>query len=246
MDHVQVLSLAEILGLRQVRQEMTAIPFQFDETSHIYTIERGGAQVEIPGVTRVLDTSGLVDYSAVRPEILERKSKFGKEAHRCTVLYDKSLLDWDSVDPRIIPYVESWVSFRRQTGFIPLLTEEQCIAEVSGMLYGMTIDRQGITGQRGLGKKRGFDTTVEIKTTSQILPHHAIQTAGYALGLPKSGVTTPMARFLSRRRLIVKLNPDGRPEIRECDDRSDMDTFVAALRISGWKRRHQEIYREAA
>jgi hypothetical protein len=81
--------------------------FQFAEATHIYSVQRRGKTVEIPGVTRILDTSGLVNYRFVRPDILERKSRLGKEIHRVTVLYDKGTLDFDSVDPRVL---RGWIS----------------------------------------------------------------------------------------------------------------------------------------
>lgn len=215
--------------------------FQFDEASHIYSIDRGGKTIQIPGVTRILDTSGLVNYRFVRPDILERKSRLGKEIHRVTAMFDLKILDFDSVDARVLPYLEAWMDFRRQTGFIPSRIEYRCIGEANGIQFGMTIDVSGFTGRR-----RNIDTIVEKKATVSILPHHDVQTAGYSLGLPKKGIQSALARFLSRRRIIVKLEPTGKARIHECDKREDAETFLHALWLSAWKMRFQQIYSEAA
>jgi hypothetical protein len=226
---------------------MTVIPFTFDESSHIYTVKSRGISREVPGCTRVIDSSGMVDYGFVRPDILERKSILGREVHRVTKLYDLKRLDFTSIDARVIPYLDSWIMFRKITGFVPEFVEEQCIAEADGMLYGMQIDA---AGHSGIGGRRSIETIVEKKCTVTVMPHHYVQTAGYALGWPKRigrvEIVSPMARFLGRRRTIAQLTPRGIPNIFQCTDNEDAGAFLKALWISEWKRRHQEIYREAA
>src|ERR1700682_4320247 len=112
--------------------------FTFDEDSHIYTITKTG--VEIPGCTRVIDTGGWDDYKNVRADILERKSAIGREVHRATLLYDRGVLDWDSMDPRIAGYVGGWKYFRDVTQFVPVLSEHRSICTVHGRTFGLTID----------------------------------------------------------------------------------------------------------
>lgn len=220
------------------------IPFVFEESSHIYTVKNRGISVEVPGVTRVMDSSGLINYRFVRPDILERKSKLGKEVHRATKLFDDGKLDFASLDSRVIPYLDSWIAFKRLTGFVAELREFQCVAECDGMQFGMQLDACGFTG---IGGRKSRETIVEIKTTVSFLPHHAIQVAGYALGLKSNkNIASPMARFLGRRRIVVQLTPRGIPKIHECADREDADCFLRALWLSGWKSRHEQLYREAA
>lgn len=220
------------------------IPFTFDADSHIYTIE---GDREVPGCTRVIDTAGLVNYRFVRPDILERKSRLGREAHRVTKLYDDGRLDFSTVDSRVEPYLESWIAFKRQTGFVSELREHQAIADCDGMKYGMQLDACGFSGKGG---RKSIETIVEIKCTVTVMPHHFVQVAGYALGLPrlvgKIPVVSPMARFLGRRKLIVQLTAKGTPKIHEGLDREDAETFLRALWMSEWRRKHEQMYREAA
>ncbi|SRR6266403_791918 len=220
---------------------MKQIDFAFDEAEHIYTLKNG---VEVPGCTRVIDTGGWDTYANVRADILERKSAIGKEVHRATVLYDRGVLDWDSLDPRVAPYVAGWKYFRDVTGFVPIISEYLAVCEVNGRKFGLKIDCQGLTGKRA-GIKSGIDTIVEKKTTVAKARRHELQTAGYAIGLPKRGVKSALARFLSRRRIIVYLKPKGRPDIHECDRREDYEIFMALLTVTEFKLREMRIERES-
>lgn len=215
------------------------IAFDFNETEHIYTLKNGA---EVPGCTRVIDTGGWDTYANVRADILERKSAIGREVHRATVLYDRGVLDWKTLDPRVAPYVAGWKYFRDLTGFVPILSEHLAVCEVHGRKFGLRIDCQGMTG--GVRGRIGTDTIVEKKTTVAKARRHELQTAGYAIGLPKRGVKSAFARFLSRRRLIVYLKPKGNPDIHECDRREDYDIFMALLTVTEFKLREMRIERE--
>jgi hypothetical protein len=224
-------------------QRMIPVPHDFDEDSHIYTV-RG---VEIPGCTRVIDHGGLLPYQFIRADILERKSKIGREAHRVTALYDANRLAIESVDPRIVGYLDSWIAFRRMTKFVPRLREFRTIANVDGMRYGMTIDAEGYCGS-----ERTMSTTAEIKCTAGIMPHHYIQSAGYALGLPmKAGLTkafveSAMLRYAARRKWIVILRPNGKPKIYDVEGMDHAEAFLHLLWVATWKAKYKKIYREAA
>jgi hypothetical protein len=212
-----------------------SLPFTFDPDSHIYTLTATG--VEVPGCTRVIDTGGWDDYKNVREDILERKSALGIEVHRACALYDRGVLDWDSLDARVVPYVAGWKYFRDTTGFVPILIEHRSVCEIHGRKYGLTIDRFGFT-------KRKMETIVELKTTVKKARRHELQTAGYAIGLPKDGVTAALARFLSRRRVIVYLKPKGDPDLHEANKREDFDIFLALLTVTEYKLREMKIERE--
>jgi hypothetical protein len=213
------------------------LDFSFDEENHIYTLTKTG--VEVPGCTRVIDIAGWDTYKNVREDILERKSALGREVHRSCLLYDHGNLNWDSMHPRVAPYVAGWKYFRDVTGFVPTLAEYRAVCEVHGRKFGLTIDRSGMTG-----RKRSLDTIVELKTTVKKARRHDLQTAGYAMGLPKHGIKSALARFLSRRRLIVYLKPKGDPDIEECKEREDYDIFEHLLAITEYKLREEKIERE--
>lgn len=221
-----------------MRSGPVGLAFHFDEENHIYQVAGG---VEIPGCTRVIDTGGWDEYANVRQDILDRKSQIGREVHRCTLLMDRGRLDWNTVDRRVRPYVECWAAFVDQTKFVARLMEHRSICEVEGKLFGLTIDREGLTSIRG-SKVRS--TIVELKTTVARSDRHDIQTAGYAMGLHMTGVTTPLARFVSRRRLIVYLKPKGLPVIHECDDREDYRIFLHLLAVTHYKLKRGKMKRD--
>ena len=89
----------------------------------------------------------------------------------------------------------------------------------------------------------GEEAIIDYKI-GEVYPHHAIQTAGYAAGLPHAKYTTPMARFLKRKRFGVQLRETGVPKIVPFDLRSDYEAFVSALYVTAWKRRNEKFYRE--
>lgn len=218
---------------------MISRQFTFDESEHIYTLKKSG--VEVPGVSRVLDTGGFCLYEDIREDILERKAAIGREAHRTAVLYDRGRLDWESVDERVMGYARSWEWFCAATGFVADQTEHACVCEVYGRAFGMTLDRQGKTRSRI--RRQGFDTTVEIKCTVSPAKRHELQTAGYAIGLPKNNIFSPFLRFSSRRRIVVYLMPTGRPHIHECESGEDYELYMSLLTIAEFKLRTAKIKR---
>ncbi len=145
-----------------------------------------------------------------------------------TQYYDTGELDWASLDDYSKGRTEAWVNFRNDTGFVPRLIEERYIAVVNGMSYGLTIDREGLM--------RGKETIIEIKTSAAAEPWWAIQTAGYALGVPGPDPnSSPRALFARRRRMAVQLFADGRYKKYDYVDNQDADVFMSGLHVATWK-----------
>lgn len=204
--------------------------FSFDIETHRYTV----AGREVPSCTRVLDRSGLVDFRFVREDILERKAELGREVHKACDLWNKRRKF--SVDDRVKPYVDAWINFCERANFEPRASEEQQIASVNGMLYGMTLDAEG--------SLYGEDAIIEIKT-GEIFPHHAIQTAGYAAGFFHPKLETPLGRFRTRARYAVQLRKNATPKIVRFEDKSDFDVFTSALFTVYWRMKYEKIYKGA-
>lgn len=207
--------------------------FTFDQEKHLYRLDDGRI---VPGHTRVLDLGGLVPYKAIDLDILERKSALGRETHAATLLYDQNKKV--KVDRRVEPFFEAWLLFRRETGFAPFLREYRDVYSIDGMPFGMQIDALG----RFPGDRR--ETCVELKTCATILPHHGVQLAAQAAGVKQNGILSPLARFLSRQRVVVQLKPNGRYKRHDFEKRSDFEAFTRALGTTYWKLEHQKIYRE--
>lgn len=206
----------------------------FDGATHSYTLDG----IIIPSVTRTLDQAGLVSYDMVRQDILERKSILGSLVHQACHFYDEQDLDFSSLSDDIKWRVEAWANFRSDTGFVPRRIEKRYVATVHGMTYGLTIDREG------LFKKD--EAIIDLKTSATIEDWVAIQTAGYALGVPDfdGKVLSPLALFHRRRRMAVQLLANGKYKKRDFEDRADATVFISGLHITHWKLEHGSTLRK--
>ena len=201
--------------------------FTFNAETHEYAL----AGESIPGCTKILSSGGLVSFDHVAADVLEKKSELGREVHRACHLWNLGTLR--SCDDRVRPYLNAWILFLEKTKFKPLLSEFQTVGYVNGMPFGMQIDSQGMIGKE--------DTIVELKI-GEILPHHGIQLAGYAAGLPHKTLATALARFMMRKRIAVQLRENSVPKIHRFEERSDFDVFASVLYVAHWKQQFTSVY----
>lgn len=94
----------------------------FDEASHTYTLS--GFGVALPSVTGILKAEGFIDGRFYDEYSRDR----GSLVHLATHYDDMGELDEVSLDPVIVPYVEAWRKFKRESGFV---VEESEIPMVS-------------------------------------------------------------------------------------------------------------------
>lgn len=193
----------------------------FDEVNHIY--RRYG--IIKPSVTQILQEVGLIDFSAVPKEVLERASNFGTAVHKTTELFDKNILDFSSVSNPIIPYLKAWQDFVDTYQIKILAIEEKFYC--SKYDYCGTIDR--IVYSETLKK----EILIDIKTTSSISPTVNLQTAGYAIGIEKPNIT----------RMAVQLKENNFRAVL-CNSATDAAYFLSALNVWKWKNLHKLIKRE--
>jgi len=198
--------------------------FQFDAARHEYRV--GG--VIIPGCTRAIGDSGLTNFVHIKAEILDRRSKLGRHVHTCCHFFDEGDLDRKTIDESAKGYVDSWGLLCEDIKPEWRLIEHQCVGEIDSMLFGMQLDREGLIF--------GEEAIVDLKISRSVEPFHGVQTAGYAAGLSHPTLSSPTARFLRRRRYVVKLNEKGsRAQLIHFESRVDYDAFRAALVISHTK-----------
>lgn len=197
--------------------ELTFIP-----ETHTYLVDG----VEVPSVTQVLRDSGILDYRFVNQEVLHRASRFGTAVHRATELWDKGTLNMDTLAPALLPYLEQWIAFRKDFGFVPELIEYQDYSRK--YRFGFTLDRRGMFGKSSFAGKRAL---VDIKTGID-LPGFRIQTGAYDGAhnelFPKEKI---------KIRVCVLLGPDSY-KIEEHKDKSDFSTFLACLQIYNFRKLH--------
>lgn len=206
--------------------------FTFSEDTHTYRLAGGRIA---PGHTRVLDLGGLIDYSFVEPDILERKSLLGREVHNATLLYDqgKKL----KVDPRVEPYLEAWIALRKATKFKPLmhLREYRSVYSHDGLPFGMQND--------AIGEFEDRETCVELKICTEIFPHVGVQLAAQAAFIEHPKIKSPLALFRLRGRVAAQLKPDARFKIHRFTDLSDFPAYTSCLYLAHWKMQYEKHYK---
>jgi hypothetical protein len=198
------------------------IEFRFDPERHLYLVQ----DRVVPSVTQVLHAAGLsADYSAVNPEVLERKRTIGEYVHKATQYLDEGSLDLATVDLQIQPYLAAYEQFIKDSGFRPRLVEHRLVGNINGMLCGGTVDREGTMA--------GKLWIIDLKCIERLYPSFALQTAGYELLLPKP--VTPPFRYT---RAVLQLRQTGSYKLTTYDDLADSDVFRAALGVTVWKTNH--------
>lgn len=176
---------------------------QFNPENHTFTLNGK----DVPGVTRVLKDERWIDTRYFTEEGRER----GTNVHKATAFLDADLLDWRTVDPAIVGYVESWEKARKELG-IKVTGIERIVYK--GELYAGIVDREA----RWEGRK----TVIDIKTGS---PNQAdnLQIAAYG------------ATYRNMPRLLlVYLKPDGYKAIELEPDKAEIWSLTWHQTLSVW------------
>ena len=195
----------------------------FDSEKHIYYCEG----LKVPGVTKVLQGAGLIDFSMVKPDILERAQNFGTAVHLATEFDDNGVLDMASLDDALLPYVEAWRKFKRDTGCKILSIEE--VVYSAKYRYCGTLDRRMLIKER--------HTVVDPKSGVGFHPASAIQLEAYKEAWNEG---KPVKDKI-KDRLVVLLCGDGTYKLPVDDyyQKTDFSVFLAALTLRNWKVRHK-------
>lgn len=189
-----------------------------DKVTHTYTLDGR----PIRSVTQILADVGIIDTTWYTPEAALR----GKYVHEATHYSDEGALDLATLDPKLVPYVQAWIDFRKMTGFKPLLIEQE-IWHSCG--YAGTLDRAGFLNGRFL--------VIDIKSGS--LPSWAgLQTSGYEFGLVERILAKEIDAPMPQGRMAVQLTKEGKYKVKEYTQFQDRDDFLAAHRVSRWKMSH--------
>lgn len=170
---------------------------------------------KVPSVTGILKEVGLIDDEWFTEEARER----GKAVHAATELLDRDDLDWDSLHPKIEPYVKAYQNFKKDTGFIPELIEHRVYNHDYN--YAGTLDRTGIF-------PNGEKVILDIKS-GPISGWAALQVAAYDYCLAQA-----------RQRMALQLKNDGTYKVKSFKGLNDINIFVSAAVIVNWKLNQQK------
>jgi hypothetical protein len=184
----------------------------------------------IVSVTEVLKLAGLVDLSHIPVETLERARQRGHDVHAWVEGIALGLIDDETPDERIAPYIDGYGSFLAETEFTVVDVE----LEVVSRLYRFA-GRLDLTGTIG-----GESWLLDVKATASIAPESALQTAGYAVAYRETKPEAPV-----HRRAVLQLGPGAGPRLyrlaEQKSDREDTHDFLAAVRVAYWKLRHGTV-----
>lgn len=144
------------------------------DASHRYWQGEGDARVEVPGVSDVLSDMGQKSAWVVH------NSEFyltrGSFAHKAAALDDEGTLNMETVDPRVLPYLEAWRDFKR--------TNHVLIAASEFMVYNEKLNYAGTLDR--IIKMDDRTILLDLKTGGKCR-WHQLQIAAYwlAYGDPK-------------------------------------------------------------
>lgn len=182
----------------------------FNADTHTYTDNNK----ILPSVTQVLGLANL--YEFVNANLLERAARFGTAVHKATELYDQGKLNTDTLDIALVPYLNGWKKFLRDTQFHVIHNE---LLVHSDMGYAGTLDRIGLI--------RGKLTLLDIKTTSVVPKTTALQLAAY-----KYAFEEMQTRKIDQC-LCCQLKPDNY-RLVEYNNPSDFFMFCNFLTVYKW------------
>lgn len=192
----------------------------FEASTHTYTV--GGER--IPSVTQVLDM--LTDLDTIPRAKLKYAAERGDAVHFACELHDQGDLDWSTLDDELVPYVEGWIKFLRQTGFQHDKIEHRMFHPA--MRFAGTLDRTGILYDK--------PTVLDIKAVVKTYPTTGPQVAAYEALLKATEPDGPK----SYERYAVQLCKDGTYRLHHYEDRADYSVFVSALTLWKWAARNKQ------
>lgn len=200
----------------------------FDEELHRYYVEGRW----IRSVTQVLNIITGPIYARIPPPILDFAKVRGSNVHGWTELLD--LGEAETFGPTIRaedgtilhedhaewPYVQAWLRFREESGFLPEIIEQRLYHP--RLRYCGTVDRIGLL--------HGRRATLEIKTVASLAAWVGLQTAGYHEAFNHGRDRSEQARD----RYAVQLKKDGSYRLEQYQDAGDLSAFIAMKTVWDW------------
>lgn len=192
---------------------------EFDPAEHAYRF----GDKPVPGVTSVIRSALGDPFERVAAPVLELARQRGSAVHRACELDDEDRLDEESLDPRIVPYVQAWRRFRREFAFDVLFAEQPLYSLVSGCAGTPDV----------VAESRGEVLVIDRKTGLPGIAA-ALQTAAYAeIVADHLCLTSPT----SPRRFALRMLATGRYQFHEYTAPSDWRDFLACLAVHRLKGR---------
>ncbi len=195
---------------------MSDTAVSFDAELHQYHVDGQ----RYPSVTQVLGDLSARAYRFVKAEDMARTALLGTAVHAVIELDSHNELDEDDLDDALRPYLDKWRTFRAQSGF-QVIYSEQVVAS----------RKYGYAGKLDLfGRLNGRYALIDAKRTAGVPRTAGPQTAGYEQALreshPEIGID-PIDRY------ALQLT-DAKWQLQPFRDRNDLRVFLSALQLHQW------------
>ncbi len=167
----------------------------------------------IPSVTQILAAEGFVDTTWYTDHGRDR----GKYAHKATELYDRNDLDEESLDPELVPRLEAWKLFLKESGFK--------VTEIEGPIFNQALQYAGTRDRMGVFPN-GKTAVLDLKN-GVIEAWCGLQLCAYIMHEPN---------YYGIERYAVRLKDDGKYSLKQFKDTNDFGIWRAAVSCYWWKR----------
>lgn len=199
------------------------------ERTYVARSEEDGRILVLSRITTVLSTVRRLDL--IPADVLAYAAARGKIVHYGTHLLDGgggSALDWASVNDEIVPYLNAYERFKKETRAKILKTE--LFVASRKFRVGGTLDKLAV-GIRDRRLPKADAWIVDVKTGVED-ETHAWQTAAYELALKEN--TGARERF---GRATLYLRPDATYRFVPCTAPDDLACFLACLTLYNRRQR---------
>lgn len=217
---------------------LTAADLIFDPNTHTTTTPWGH---DVPHVTTVLRATHLsVDFeeevvrgSRWRRLVLDNAGARGTAVHADCHAFDDDDIVWESVDERVLPYVDAWRCFRQDHGLVPLAHGRERRLYHPVYHYTGTLD-----GVFCCALRERRNILVDIKTGDPANGAPDLQTAAYQAAWERERPGDPI-----EERWAVWLRPGMRVPYRVFnysalpDADAHLGVFLAALTVYNEQRK---------
>ena len=192
----------------------------FDPIEHTYTVN-GKQKISVTTPIGLLKNFDNID-----PAVIEKARIRGQAVHAATELWDSN--DLGECDPKVLSYLNGWINFVTDTGFIVLLSEEPVYSAIYD--YTGTLDRYGLMNSRPV--------VLDVKATAAVDDFVGWQIAAYAQALKESKPN--MDTDKQTQRLCVQLGPKFARgyKLHEYKDPNDFRNFITCLNFYKLRRKY--------
>lgn len=202
----------------------------FDKEQHAYAVDGE----ELPSVTQIIRAADLYPWPSDTQDATYYMKR-GTAVHAACLYDDQGRLGPEGeLDEEVLPRLEAWRRFRKDTG-LEILMNERSLWHPT-LKYAGTLDR--------LVELNGKIWLLDLKAGGHV-PAYGIQSAGYAMLLQAAIAAKLLAPELRRiharfpvKRAGVHLDGSGNYKIEEHNEVEDYSVFKWALGLHNWKRRN--------